>query len=317
MTHPLGWISPDALAAPARQAHDAAVASLPPFQLANAVRAGWSLPERLVLSAAWEHPLLVRALGWKYPGAHQLSGSCVGAGGGNALMTCIALDVLQRGDAEKIVLPGWLRPYGRSRQILGMNDQGEGSTGGAFAKAVTEGVPDGRFAGMPQPTLGDGLEYGASVEYRWASALTHPAAVVAEGKLHPVATVSQSVRDPSQIVPAMADGVVWTYACGYYVGSATLKGNPAVAVGRFDRAGGHQTSLQGYWQHPTEGMLLLYSNQWPASVYPEDGSGKPRCSCWVPYSEIERTLALRDTEAYPFRGYEGYPDLPALLDWRV
>ena len=322
MAPPLGYIPPADLDPAALAAHRAAESVLPAFAMPP-------VPEgvdKVVLTECWKHPRVVQALGYEFPGYHQLTGFCVGAGGGNALATCSFLDVLRRGHTERIVRPDPLRPYGRSREIIGWNYQGEGSTGAAFARAVLEGTPDGLTDGIPRPEVRDGLEFGASVEMRWSAARNNPAGVITEGKKHPVQTVAASLTTSDQVRDAVANGYPCTFANSLYVGRASVQGTPPVCVGRFDGSGGHQTSIQGWWNHPQLGELFLYVNQWTASTYPADPGGGPRCSCWVTRDELERRFNARDrfgnpdVECYPFSSYDGYPaqpDIPQLLDWRI
>lgn len=314
---PLGWLGQDDLTPVGRFRHAAAVAQLAAVDVPP-------MPadvDKVILTDSWKHPKVIAALGYAFPGNHQLTGSCVGAGGGNALATIAFLDVIRFGHAERIIRPDWLRAYGRSRELLGDTRPGEGSTGATFAQAVLEGVCDGSFAGLPQPKLADGLEWSEGVEYQWSAAKNAPAAVVDESKRHPVKTISQSLTSSDQLAAFVANGYPCTFANSLYVNGATIQGTPPVAVGRFDRRGGHQTSIQGWWKHPQLGELFLYVNQWPASVYPADPGGGCRCSCWLSRREIDaRFAAGNDVECYPFSGYEGYPaqpDVPALLNWLI
>lgn len=308
---PLGYVPPADLDAPALDLHFGIVSTLPKFAMPPTPKLA---AEKVVLTELWSHPKVVAALGFAFPGCHQNSGSCVGCGGGNGIFTTITTDALRRGDPERILVPGWLRPYGRSRELIGWTTPGSGSTGAAFAKAILEGVPDGKTAGMPQPELRDGLEFSERTEIAWSSVRSHPKNVINEGLRHPVKTVSASLRSADECRDALTNLFPVLFANSYYVGRARVvdEANP-VAVGEFDSFGPHQVSLQGWWLHPKLGELFLMVNQWPASVYPKDPGGGPRCSCWVTKESLDRRFRAKDrfgnpdVEAYPLSGYEGYP----------
>jgi hypothetical protein len=105
--------------------------------------------------------------------------------------------------------------------------------------------------------------------------------------------------------------------CEYYVGRGQLSGG--VALGNYDGRGGHSTCYLGYWEHPDLGPLYLYSNQWNGGTYPDDGSGKGRCTVWVKESNVARLFQLGgdngETVALSHLSY--FPAQPELLDWLV
>lgn len=320
---PLGYLHPDDMTPDARIRHYNAANNLPPATIP--IMMGMDV-DTVNLAEVWKHPTVKDALGFEYPGIHQLTGSCVWAGGTNAAVTCCALDVIRFGHAERILIPGTLRAYGRSRELLGDTSQGEGSSGATFAKALLEGVPDGKFQGMPQPTIKDGLEYGSSAELTWSSVRNHPSAVIEEGKHHPFKTISQSLRSTDEVWNMIANGYACTFANSYYIGRATMQSDPPVSVGVFDSYGPHQTSIQGIKTHPKLGRLFLYSNQWPKGFYPADASHGLRCGCWTTEDSLAKRFAAKtrygewDVECYPLSAYDGYPaqpDIPTLLHWLI
>lgn len=64
--------------------------------------------------------------------------------------------------------------------------------------------------------------------------------------------------------------------------------NFAVASGVFVH---NSTCFLGYWDHPNNGPLYLYSNQWPTSTYPKDPAGGGRCCVWTPESEVDKIFS--------------------------
>lgn len=69
--------------------------------------------KKICLFDLWSHPLVVNANGFVYPGVHQMTGSCVGAGGGNAVSTLAFADTVIRKEAENPLICFWPLPYGR------------------------------------------------------------------------------------------------------------------------------------------------------------------------------------------------------------
>lgn len=122
-----GWIPPDVRTQEQHAAEQFARAEMPRFQIVGKKDDD---PKKVCIWELWKHPMVKAALGFEYPGTHQLTGSCVGAGGGNAIFSVICVDAIKNKDPERIIIPFWLLPYGRSRYYLGDRNQGEGSTGG-------------------------------------------------------------------------------------------------------------------------------------------------------------------------------------------
>ena len=313
---PLGWIDWPERSPVMQQAHHAALAAMPVYAAPPLYEA--SFPEPLRLTDSWTHARVVAALGRPFRRWHQLTGSCVGAGAGNAMATLAFLDVLRRGDPERLLLPFWLAAYGESRRLAGMRGRGEGSLGSTMARAaVSLGFPDWSLSGLPVPTEGDGLAYTEAVEYQWSDGAALADQWRQEATRHPVRTVSPC-GSAADVRAAVANGYPVTLAYGSYVGRPRVEGSPPVLLGTFDSRGGHQVSIQGVWDHPSLGPLYLQPNQWPASVYPADPAGGPPCSCWLREADVDRVC--RGGEVYAWSQYDGYPaqpDVPALLDWRV
>lgn len=111
-----GWIPPEDRTLEEERANVAAIAAMPKF----AIKGRTNYAEgKVLLFKFWEHPDTVTALGFPFPGVKQITGSCVGAGGGNALATLAMCDAIMRKEPEQIVIPFWPLPYGRSRFYMG------------------------------------------------------------------------------------------------------------------------------------------------------------------------------------------------------
>lgn len=303
---PLGWIDFNDRTREQSELAEQAVGAMPEFKIvASAERT--TDEKKILLTDLWKHEAVKSALGFEFTRFHQLTGSCVGAGGGNALVTLNAWEVVKKGDPELIVLPWWLYNYGQSRKRGGMRGRGEGSFGSTFAESVRlDGVVNALYPGLPKFRNEDGVVIGQSVEMEWSDGNHPDDALIAEAKVHPVQTTAK-MRSADDVRESIRNGYPVTIACSGYVNSPRVKGSGdnAVLYGIIDASGGHQTTLQGWWEHPEFGEQYLYVNQWPKGVYPTDPAGGPPCSCWVSKKTVEWIVA--QGEAFSLSGYEGYP----------
>src|SRR5207248_1131803 len=182
----------------------------------------------VLLTDAWKHPAVVAALGAPFPRFRQLTGSCIGAGGGNALMTLICLQAALGQTTP--VLPWWLFAYGRCRYLEGDRGQGEGAMGSSFADAVVkEGVLDAAEPGLPAYDTSDGLAQTAHVEMQWSDGGSKlvtqwmPAAAK-----YPLGTATP-VKTSQDIKALVLNGYPGTFACDRYIGHASVQGSGADA----------------------------------------------------------------------------------------
>lgn len=323
MAPPLGWIRPADRDADAQAAHAAAMASMPRFALGAAdIPTG---PLNIRLFKAWTEPNVVADCGGiTFDRFHQLTGSCVGAGGGNALFTLIAMQRLLTSGATKAFIPWWPHPYGQSRAIAGFRGRGEGSLGSTFFKALQQyGVPDAVEA-VSQGVVGfkqtDGLTLTSQEEMAWSDGGSTLVKGFNDEAIRRPLGSGQEVTDVVGIRAALANGYPITFACDRYIGRASVKGSGANAAvcGSWDSNGGHQQSLHAVWDNPDLGPLYWAQNNWPGNTYPRDPAGGPVCGCWVTESNV--TAALRyDSEVFALSHLEGgvvvQPDVQTVLDW--
>jgi hypothetical protein len=300
-----GWVDWQDRSPEMNAAHERALADMQTFKIAG--DAGGEHPKKVVLTDLWDHPMVVDALGFAFPGFHQLTGSCVGAGGGNCEFTLSCVEVVRLGDPEQIVLPWWLYTYGKSRQRCGMRGRGEGSSGSAYAEAARlDGYVRSTFQGLPQfKRDGDGLKLTEDMEYTWSNGSAIAQEYVGEGKQHLVKSTSP-MRTTDDVRESIVNLFPCTDAYSGYVGHGRPhgSGDDAVVVGEVDSRGGHQTSIQGWQEHPELGELFLYVNQWPTSVYPKN-PGAARCSVWINKRTMQQILS--EGEVYSFSQFDGYP----------
>jgi hypothetical protein len=320
-----GWIPPENRTEVAAEAACRASAEMPRFVVDGPTQypgrgrtGGGSEPERVNLYEAWTHPDVVEANGYEFTGVHQLTGSCVGAGGGNCWFTLGCMDVIKRSDAEAPLLPFWLLPYGRSRFYLGDRGPGEGSTGSTFAKAAREDgvVPaDPKHSpGLPPFTRDDGFVWGRSVEMKWSDGdNSDTMALLPASRKHLVQTTAQC-RSASDVREAIVNGYPCTCASMYAHNGGRVQGTGKNAVLLASRSGSwaHQMSLLAWWMHPEFGELFWLMNQWGLRAHGQDPAGGPAGGVWIKASDVD--WICRD-EVFAFSQFGGFPAPAKPLSW--
>lgn len=286
--HPTGWISPpdrtnNQLDAHARCVANAPNYTLPPVSLAKG--------EMVNLGKFWKHPDVITDIGREFTGFYQFTGSCVGVSGGNG---CFTVTAVQRAllKVSKAFIPFWGFAYGRSRLLMGDHNQGEGSIDSCMGKILTtEGCIESTLAGLPQYTYGDGIRLDAHTEMQYSDgdALINTKWLNNGTILYPVKSITP-LNSTEQIKASIVNGNPVLYGCDMFIGHGSIAqgGGTPYARGRYDGRGGHSTLFIAYWEHPNDGPLYGYSNQWPGSVYPTDPAGLPRCCVWTPESEVDK-----------------------------
>lgn len=316
MTPQLGWIDPLERTKEQREAHDRAVAAMPNFALAP-VNAG---PVKVMLTDWWKNPAVVADVGSEFTGFHQLTGSCVGASEGNAIFTLAAIQRTLAENPTKAFVPWWPFPYGRSRLHSGFRGQGEGSIDSVMADTlVKEGVIAATEDGLPRFNNKDGLTLTSSIEYAWSDGASKTVtAWLDEARVHPLGAAAP-LSDVEQIKTAIINGYPVLDGCSRYVGHGSIRGSGdnAYVNGRFDSRGGHSTCVLAYWDHPNDGPLYGYSNQWPASVYPKDPAGLGRCCVWLTEAEMKNLFRYGggNGETIALSHLNWFPAQPSILDW--
>lgn len=253
--------------------------------------------------------------------------NCVGVSEGDGITTVACIQRLVADTPTKAFICFWPFPYGRTRFNEGDRGQGEGAVDSVMGDTlVKEGFFDINQPGLPTFTTGpDGfwLSGGSSVELQWSDG-----ARIAQKWMDlalPNAGMTKSiVNDVAGIRAAILNGYAILDGCDNYIGSGKIKGSgaDAYAVGHYDGAGGHSTCYLGVWDHPNDGPLYLYSNQWDTSTYPKDPAGAGRCCVWVPEAEVAKlfrtggsggeTMALSHTKGTPVQ-----PRVLEVLSWTM
>lgn len=307
----LGWIPPSQRTDAQHEAHAEAMAKMPKFAMPRHHAGDLPSGGKILLTDVWKHPATISQLGFAYPGVHQLTGSCVGAGGGNMLFTLGATDVILRADKEGITIPFWLLPYGRSRYDCGDRGQGEGSLGSTFAQACKEdGVVDATDPSLPKFTNSDALVWGESAEMKWSDGGSIPSSLLAESRKHIVHTATP-LHSAQEVWDSIANGYPVTRAFGYFCnpGSDSIQGtgDNAVLMGKYDGQGGHQETWLGIYNHPTLGKLIWEQNQWGKKVYGIDPAGGPAGGVWQKFDSVDKMCRQNDAEVFSYSGFDGFP----------
>ncbi len=319
---PLGWISPANRNQDQADAHQRAVNSFHPrLHIAGPAPTG---PLKVLLTDAWKNPLVVKDTGLTFSGFRQLTGACVGVSTGNAVFTLAAIQRLLSDNPTKAFVPWWPFDYGRCRYNEGDRGQGEGAVDSVMAQTlISEGTVALADAGsIPSFDTSDGLALTERQELTYSDgAYSGNVALLNVAKKFPLggAAVLKSVAD---IKAAIINGYPVLDGCDNYIGNGTLTGtgSDVVALGHYDGRGGHSTCYLGYWDHPVQGPLYLYSNQWDGSTYPDDGSGKARCTVWVKEAEVSKLFQTGggDGETVALSHLSYFPAQPAVVnDWIV
>lgn len=268
------------------------------------------LPERCL-----HYDLEIKATGSLMPRPYQLTGSCVGVGGARAYCHAMCGDVVMRGESEEVIFPFPFATYGVGREIAGMRRPGEGSFGGAQAKACEQfGILPSTDSRLPQPTINDGWIYWtAAQEKQWS----HPSAwPISRSELE---KDSKQFQLQSVTRVTTIEGLCQAIAQGYGITTASMFGTrPSVKngllMGPWNDEWAHQQADAGYWFHEKNGLVLPCDNQWRDvhghcpflfKTYGVTGT------YWRTEKDVERVL--RDGEVYAHSNTEGFP--LRIIDW--
>lgn len=295
-----GWIPPDKRTKEQADAHEKAVLDMPAFNIIGRP----DTVDKMLLTDLWKHPMVNKALGFDYPGAHQLTGSCVGFGGGNTMSSMIFVAALMANKREEIFMPFWLLNYGMSRYYNGDRSEGEGSTGSAFAKSAKEdGIIKATESGLPSFTHTDGIVYGSSVEYRWSNGANIDQKWLEMSRKHLVKTTAPC-NSADDVRAAITNGYPCS-AASDWGGDMQCQVKEGVLLNRHSGSWNHQMSYHGYWNHPKLGEIFYEMNNWGLDAHGTDPAGGARGGFWVKKSDVDYTC--RNGEVYAFSQFEGFP----------
>jgi hypothetical protein len=260
------------------------------------------------------------------PRNYQLTGSCVNGGGQNALGCRLAVEALMLKESERVVCPFTLIAYGDSRAQLGMNDEGDGSSGETFALALSRvGFSSVDNPAFPQPTVVPAkgrddatvIYYPANVEKKFAAARNHTADMKAACKPYTCKFVRCKSADEAEAELRRGRPLTVAGNWGGKTQGLEYKGEPRVLWNVKADTWNHQQSVPGVWRHPTLGRIFCWTNQWymvqggvAVPVHGDVTMGEPPCSYWT--SEKDLDYQCRTGEVCALEGVVG---LPGDIDW--
>lgn len=287
-----------------KTAHSDALGSMPAF----AIRGEWKDNEA-------RYPLWqagVKVLGKFLPYNHQLTGSCVGAGGGNAAKTLMCVEIALKGEAEEYRELWWPFTYGKSRERAGMRSPGEGSLGSSWAQAATQ---DGIFARVDDlpafREVSGWLQLSDKLEYQWSDGDAIDRKWIEVGRQHLIKTAAQ-IRNSQEARAALANGYPLTLASMFGTRGPRKAGNPTVNLAEWDASWAHQMFCDEAWDHPTLGLIFRIGNNWGPGAHPAPPSNdSPPGGFYVTAKTFDRIC--QGDEVFALSAYAGYP--ARSIDW--
>lgn len=316
---PLGFIVPSQRTQGQQDAADTATAAMPRFSMP--AYADPPVGTKVMLTDFWKTPEVVADIGQPFTGFGQYTGSCVGVSEGTCGTTLLCVQRMIGEAPTKAEVWFWPFPYGRTRYNEGDRGQGEGAVDSIMGDTL---VKEGYFAatesGLPQftKTGPDGFWYSQAIEMKWSDggSIAQNWKTLAAQR---AGLTKAIVNDTAGIRAAVTNGYPILNGCSNYVGHGQVVagGGTPYARGKYDGRGGHSTSVLGVWNHPNDGWLYLYSNQWPTSTYPTDPAGGGRCCVWIPESEMVKLFQTGgdNGECMALSHAPGFPMQPRVLDW--
>lgn len=264
----------------------------------------WQLDEPRY--ALWQCAKRVTGSFLKY--IRQITGSCVGAGGGNMLKTLIFVEIDQ-GDMEEYLDIWWLYTYGKSRQRGGLRGRGEGSFGSAWAEAITK---DGIFAaknGQGLPDFKDEKGWQVltqSLEMQWSDGAAIPDWANQLAKEHLVKKVAK-INNANELAAAIRNGYPATQASMFGIRDMVPNpvGDPPVRLATWDGSWAHQTYFDEVWDHPSHGLIFRYGNNWGADAHGTPTAGEPAGGFYIKADTVDRIC--RGNEVFAFSMWDGFP----------
>lgn len=304
-----GWIPPADREADAATAHSVAMSTTPSL-VVSGVSANANEPK----VSLWDCWPIAYPKGWK--GIRQISGSCVGAGGGNALFSLACADIVRRRDPERAVVPFWLLPYGVSRMLAGLNDRGDGSLGSTFARAVREyGHVPADAEGLPPFAENDGLVWGEKTELDWSQGKKISEAYLTQAKPYLVKSTA-ACKSPDDVREAIRNYYSVTCASswgGLMRPTVQGSGDNARLINQRATTWNHQMSVHGFEDNPVHGELFYIRNQWGTEVHGRCPSGAPGGGFWIKRKDMAEIVSYGET--FVFSQFAGFPSLSDPLDF--
>lgn len=297
-----GWIPPDERTKEQRAQAQAFHASLSPFGIRGRFRAN---QRRYPLWMAWK--ILT---GEFAPYNWQQTGSCVGAGGDNALKTFLAFNILMGGALEELRHVWWPYAYGLSRYYSGMRRPGEGSTGSGWAEAVLKDgfiEDDGKGGKLPDFTIRDGwLVLPGSVEIKWSDGGAIADEYLTAGRSRPIKSMAR-MRGKADCYEAVANGYPLTQASNFGFSNPRVQGSrQPIRVATWNGSWSHQTYVDEVWDHPElNGIYFRWGNNWGPDAHGSPTGDEPPGGVYIHENTMDQIC--KNGEVYALSGAQGFP----------
>lgn len=289
------------------QINDQLIGEMPNFQIVG------SSNESVKKVAFWD--ITKKANGGNHlPNLRQVTGACVGFGGGGAVWDLLSIEIVKLGQNEGFSLPFFLLPYGRSRLYGGLRGRGEGSFGSSFAKAIKEdGIVENKLAGLPQPTNSNGLVWGRNTELDWSDGARISEEWLSKSRKHPVQTTAR-IRSADEARAAIQNYYPMTIASMWGgMMQPPTQGSPAVRLNRRVTQWAHQMRCNGWWEHPSLGEIFYILNSWGENAHGSPASDEPSGGFWISREDMD--WICRTGECFAFSQFQGFPGQN--LDWLI
>lgn len=250
---------------------------------------------------------LYKAFGGQVPGyAWQTTGSCVGAGGYNALITLQHVEIVLQGESEETGKLFWPFTYGVSRRLGGMRRKGEGSFGSTWFKAIKEyGMPPLDSPGLPQYEDRQGwIMLDSDTEIDWSYDLELEDQYDEHAAKHPIKGGSR-ITSIEELDAALTNGYPCTIASMY--GTRSIREKDGLMVAKWDDEWAHQMWYDAVVKKNGT-KYYHWGNNWGPDAHPSPVfEGVPQGGFWSPERDVARNLRRGDTECCALSMFEGFP----------
>jgi hypothetical protein len=302
-----GWIPPSQRTKEMNEGCDKALASMPKFSIKGRQRYG-----KKVALFDWSK----EANGGKHLNCFkQIKGSCVGNGLGMALWQLAGVQRVKLGDMISMLLPLWLIPYGKSRELAGMHNKGDGSQGSTAAAAARDfGTPPSDMPEAPKWTLVEGgICFGGPTEIKYSTLAGIDKKLIDGAKPHLCRTVAQ-VKSADSVRDAIVNGHSVTIASTW---GGMMKGvvEEGVLMNKRVTTWPHQMCVLAWWEHDKLGEIFWIQNSWGANMFGVCPSGAPLGGFWVRKADMD--FIARQGDSFAFSSFVGYPAQDMELDFYV
>jgi len=263
-------------------------------------------PAKVVLTDVWE-----KFMGSIYEVWLQITGACVGYGGGQMGTLSGAMEHIMHGDIDVPKILSLLMPYGIGRFLGGMKGEGEGSFGSVQARAMTEyGMYAVDDKSVPMPRWykqRGGWTYGRKEELWWShggrTKKERPDAIEL-GKKHLFGSANK-MTSVDDLCHSLLKGCACTIASnrGFEM---TNNQNDGLLLLAPRGVWQHQMGFIGYWEHPTlRKRLLAILNNWGPDAHGRSKCGLCPGAFWC--TEDVAEYMIRQNECFSIAHHRGYP----------